>query len=122
MVLGDRNEVDKNGEKRSSLDIVSSSSPIIWKLLIPLLLTALILIASFSVLLWWQQDQQIEEDIQKTIDLVQNDYEITLGKQSSKMVTELDWIAINEPLIDALEKQDPDTLLLNSQNVYERLS
>ncbi|MDA0524322.1 PAS domain S-box protein [Methanococcoides alaskense] len=122
MVLSDRNEVEESDKKRSPLDKVPSSSPIIWKLLIPLLLTALILIASFSVLLWWQQDQQIEEGIQKTIDLVQNDYETTLEKQSSKMVTELNWIAVNEPLIDALEKQDPDTLLLNSQNLYDRLS
>lgn len=122
MVLSDRNELDGTDKKRSSLDKVPSSSSIIWKLLIPLLLTALILIASFSVVLWWQQNQQMEEEIQNTIDQVQNEYEITLEKQSSKIISELNWIAKNELLIDALEKQDPDALLSNSQNLYERLS
>ncbi|WP_342305189.1 ATP-binding protein [Methanolobus sp. ZRKC5] len=100
----------------------TSSNLILWKLLVPLVLAAIILIAAFSGIFWWQQNQKMDEHIQLTTIFVSEEYNHSLQEQSIILAEEMNWILENEKIETALEKRDVEQLMATSQNMYRRLS
>lgn len=100
----------------------TSSNLILWKLLVPLVLAAVILIAAFSGIFWWQQNQKMDEHIQLTTIFVTEEYNHSLQEQSITLAEEMNWILKNEKFETAFEKRDVEQLMASSQNMYGRLS
>ncbi len=120
--MGKKTESEKIKNKFALSNSSTSSNLILWKLLVPLVLAAVILIAVFSGIFWWQQNQKMEDHIQLTTIFVTEEYNHSLQEQSITLVEEMNWILKNEKVEKAFEKRDVEQLMASSQNMYGRLS
>lgn len=111
-----------NREITESTSSAPSSNSILWKLLFPLVLTAVILISFYSGIFWWQQEQQLEDHVYRTITLASEEYDRSLQEQSATLAAELNWIIANGQFEEALMERDADKLQNKSGHLYERLS
>jgi PAS domain S-box-containing protein len=98
------------------------SEPIRWKLLVPLMLVAFILISCLSGFMWWHQNQQLEGIIHSMAPQVSQRYEQLLEEETYDLTEEVNWIAQNEELMAALKEEDAEQLMNHSKSTYEQLS
>lgn len=99
-----------------------SSSPILWKLLVPLALVAFILVFSFVSITWWVQNEDLDQKHDATVDYVKNEYARSLTSQSARLMSEMGWILEKHAIIEGLKQRDYNLLLNNSSVAYQRVS
>jgi hypothetical protein len=116
----------KSSTQKKNISAFSSSSAssnlILWKLLVPLVLAAVILISVFSGILWWDQNQQMNNNIQDTAIFVSEEYDRSLVEQSFTFNEEINWILKNDKFRGPLEDNDSEKLRNETINLYARLS
>jgi len=100
----------------------ASPKPVLSRLLPPLALMVVLLMAGAGALLWRQHQQQLTESIANRASEVSRNLRIVLNQQAFGLVMVAQPIAANNNVRKALREGDADRLLADWQPVFETLN
>ncbi len=102
----------------SKREVRFSTQPILSRLLLPLVTVMLTLMVLAGVLYWQQQQYWLDDHIQSTVQMVQEDMTLEVAQQSRALSMVLDPIAMDEELMQALWDKDVPRLKTGWQEMY----
>jgi len=101
--------------------IDASPKPVLRRLLPPLAVLLILLMAGVGALFWQQQRQRLAEDIKKQVSEVSGFLRIVLDQQASGLAAVLQLIAADTGVHQALRGRDADRLLGAWRPMFEKL-
>jgi PAS domain S-box-containing protein len=101
--------------------MVQTATPILGRLLWPLSVTLVLLVTAATALLWYQQEQRLQEAIAQRIAEIPAQMQSIQNRDIAVMSALLEVITSNEELRAALLARDRERLLAHSQPLFETL-